>query len=449
LYAKVAKNVGDILTQKSEEQPEEHVVSRAPPPDGYGLGPQAKGNKGKESQPNAGNPFQTLGPMLDALSSGGKASGLGGKAKDAGSFQTTAEQQIPKAQAGAGQKPQGLPTNLGNPFQTLGSMLDGLEKGGKVPDKAWQQDEEEEEGEGEEDAGPPVGGQGAGPPAAQGARPGALQGAAGAKGGRGGNGAMGAAGGKGYGAMGAAGGKGYRPNKQPQTPYPNTPYSPWWENCRGQCGLSSGKQAAATVSIKGINMRCRRYPDNFIADGNNLAHFSSPSRVDVTCWSPSSPGTVGFQAMQNPFVASAHLASAIAGRDLGYLRTRTGCYISVAEVNEQYISYPRVLNQCKIASRSKHWVGTLQPQYARKDCYACPSLGCPSQDLGSVPFVDLDCWTIGDVVRSSPLWIRSKEKKCYFPGQIFDDRGWAGKDYESVILIIANNDVRNDRTNVQ
>ena len=113
---KLQKNVGDMLTQKSEEQPEEYVVSRAPPPDGYGLGPQAKGNKGKESQPNAGNPFQTLGPMLEALSNGGKASGLGGKGKDAGSFQPTAEQQIPQAQAGAGQKPQGPPTNLGNPF---------------------------------------------------------------------------------------------------------------------------------------------------------------------------------------------------------------------------------------------------------------------------------------------------------------------------------------------
>ena len=133
--------------------------------------------------------------------------------------------------------------------------------------------------------------------------------------------------------------------------------------------------------------------------------------------------------MQNPIVAAAHLASAIAGRDLGYLRTRTGCYISVAEVNEQYISYPRVVNQCKIATRSKHWVGTLLPQYARKDCYACPSLGCSSQDLGSVPFVDLDCWTIGETVRGSPLWIRDKEKKCYFPGPIFDERGWAGKDY--------------------
>jgi hypothetical protein len=422
-YTKIFKNVGDIQTQKSEEQPENPFASRAPPPDGYGLGLQAKGGKGKGSQPNAGNPFQTLGPMLDALSNGGKASGLEGKAKEDGSFQTTAEQQIPRAQAGAGQQPQGLTTNLGNPFQTLGPMLDGLTKGGNIPDAASQQDDEEE-GEGEEDSTPPVGGQDSGPPAAQGARPGALQGAAGARGGARGKGSMGAAGGKGI--------RPYRGPQQPQKPRPNTPYGPWLENCRGPCGLSSGKQAAVTVSIKGINMRCRRYPDNFITDGNNLAHFSSPSRVDATCWSPSSPGTVGFQAMQNPVVAAAQLASAIAGRDLGYLRTRTGCYISVAEVNEQYISYPRVLNQCKISSRSKHWVGTLQPQYARKDCYACPSLGCASQDLGNVPFVDLDCWTIGDTVRGSPLWIKNKEKKCYFPGPIFDERGWAGEDFASL-----------------
>jgi hypothetical protein len=395
------------VTQKSKEKPDEGVVSRAPPP-------------------NAGNPFQTLGPMLDSYSNGGKASGLGGKGKEAGSFQNTAEQQIPKAQAGAGQKPQGLSTNLGNPFQTLGSVLDGLARDGKIPDAALQQDHEEE---GDEEATAPVEGQGAVPPAAQGGRPGALQGAAAAKGGAGGRGGMAAAGGKGM---------GFRPGRKPQqlqTPYPYTPYGPWLENCRGQCGLSSGRQAAVTVSVKGINIRCRRYPDNFIADGNNLAHFSSPSRLDATCWSPSSPGTVGFQAMQNPVVAAAQLASAMAGRDLGYLRTRTGCYISVAEVNEQYVQYPRVLNQCKTASRSKHWVGTLQPQYARKDCYACPSLGCPSEDLGGVSFVDLDCWTIGDMVRNSPLWIKNKEKRCYFPGKVFDERGWAGEDYALVTFI--------------
>jgi hypothetical protein len=361
--------------------------------------------------------------MLDSLSNGGKASGIGGKGKDAGSFQNIAEQQIPEAPASAGQKPQGLSANAGNPFQTLGSMLDGLAKGGKVPDAAMQQDEEEERGE--EDAGPPVGGE-AGPPAAQGGRPGALQGAAGGRGGAGGKVSTGAAGGKSM---------GLRPGRKPQTPYPYTPYGPWSENCRGPCGSSSGRQAAVTVNVKGINIRCRKYPDNFIADGNNLAHFSSPSRLDVTCWTPSSPGTVGFQAMQNPVVAAAQLASAMAGRDLGYLRTRTGCYISVAEVNEQYVSYSRILNQCRIASRSKHWVGTLQPQYARKDCYACPSLGCPSEDLGGVPFVDLDCWTIGDMVRNSPLWIKNKEKRCYFPGRIFDERAWAGKDDAFVALV--------------
>jgi len=222
---------------------------------------------------------------------------------------------------------------------------------------------------------------------------------------------------------------GYPRPPQLQNPYGSSPYgNPWIDVCRGgQCGgISSGRQTAVTVNIKGINIRCRKHPDNFITDGNNLAHFSAPSRVDVTCWTPSSPGTTGYQAMQNPFFSSGQWSAAIQGRDLGFLRTRTGCYISVAEVNEQYNNYQRSMNQCRIASKNKHWIGTMQPQYARKDCYACPSLGCPSQDLGSVPFVDLECWTMGDTVRGSPLWIKNKEKNCYFPGRIFDDRGWAG-----------------------
>ena len=423
--------------QKSQEQPQEESESRGPPPvngNGSGQWEEERRAKGNERQPNAGNPFQTLGSLLGGSPNGGKSSGQGGKGTDVGPFPPSAEQQNPYPQTNAGQESQ---NNLGNPFKSLESILDNIAKGGRPPNPALQQDKDDNE---KDDANQTAGWQspvpsgegfGAAGQSGQGARQplSSLQGAASGKGGAGGKGSM-----------NPAAGKGRRPNqpgipKFPQTSYPGTVCNPWFENYGGLYGLSSGRQSAVTVSIKGTNIKCRSYPDSFIADKNTVAHFSSPSRVDVTCWTPSSPGTVGFQAMQNPIVAAAHLPSAIAGRDLGYLRTRTGCYISVAEVNEQYISFPRVLNQCKINSWSKHWIGALRPQYSQKYCYACPSLACSSEDLGSTPFVDLDCWTIGEAVRNSPLWIRNKEERCYFPGLIFDERSWAGG-YSALIIQI-------------
>jgi hypothetical protein len=188
-----------------------------------------------------------------------------------------------------------------------------------------------------------------------------------------------------------------------------------------------GVRSSITVSISGTNIRCRRYPDNFIADANKLAHFSAPAKLDVVCWTPASPNTVGPRAPPNPYLIGNPIAALFIGPDRGYLRTKTGCYIAVAEVVEKRTDYSRVLNKCTMAPGAAHWVGTLQPQYGRKDCYSCPKLSCKSNELGSVPFVDLGCTTVGEDVRGNTTWYKNKDANCYFPAGVFEPTGYAGK----------------------
>jgi hypothetical protein len=188
-----------------------------------------------------------------------------------------------------------------------------------------------------------------------------------------------------------------------------------------------GVRSSITVSVSGTNIRCRRYPDNFIADANKLAHFSAPAKLDVVCWTPASPNTVGPRAPPNPYLIGNPIAALFIGPDRGYLRTKTGCYIAVAEVVEKRTDYSRILNKCTLAPGATHWVGTLQPQYSRKDCYSCAKLSCKSEELGSVPFVDLGCITVGEDVRGNTTWYKNKDLNCYFPAGVFEPTGYAGK----------------------
>jgi hypothetical protein len=195
----------------------------------------------------------------------------------------------------------------------------------------------------------------------------------------------------------------------------------------GAAPAKAGVQNSITVSISGTNIRCRKYPDNFVADANKLAHFSAPAKLDVVCWMPASPNTVGPRAPPNPYLIGNPIAHLFVGPDRGYLRTKTGCYIAVAEVGEKRTDYSRVLNKCTMAPGAAHWVGTLQTQYSRKDCYSCPKLSCASTELGSVPFVDLGCTTVGEEVQGNTTWYKNKDQKCYFPAGVFEPTGFAGK----------------------
>ncbi|KAF2675437.1 hypothetical protein BT63DRAFT_450423 [Microthyrium microscopicum] len=182
------------------------------------------------------------------------------------------------------------------------------------------------------------------------------------------------------------------------------------------------------VSLNGINIPCRDFPDNFIQNPEKLAHFSKPSRFDAVCWSPSSPNTVGPGAPSHPYVvANGGPAKSSSGPDRGFLKTKTGCFIGVTETADYTKKdYQTLLPGCKVVRGAAHWVGTLQEQYSRKDCYASPSLDAKSKDLAGQRVVDLSCFTVGQDVRGNTTWYQNKEEKCYFPGAVFNETGWAG-----------------------
>jgi len=81
--------------------------------------------------------------------------------------------------------------------------------------------------------------------------------------------------------------------------------------------------------------------------------------------------------------------------DAVWLRTSIGCFVNEKSLQGRE-DFQAQLAPC--ADTGSHWVGTLQTQYKREDCYACTSQDCPSQNLGSGPYLDIDCYADGDVV---------------------------------------------------
>ena len=160
-----------------------------------------------------------------------------------------------------------------------------------------------------------------------------------------------------------------------------------------------------TVSIRGINVPCRQYPDDYSPDPAKSILLSSPAKIDAVCWSASTPNT------------------SRRGDEAGWLMTKANCFIKVEEV-EEYRDYRRLLRPC---TEVRHWVGTLMEQYSRKDCYYCPSIStCGSEDLGSPPYADLLCYTEGDNISGNSTWFKNRGRECYFPAGVFDTRGFLG-----------------------
>jgi hypothetical protein len=148
------------------------------------------------------------------------------------------------------------------------------------------------------------------------------------------------------------------PPYSPTTPYP----------------ANEGKLAVTSVSTKQNQVYCRKYPDTISPDISKIQVIAaSGTRLDATCWAISELDSV-------PGV---------------WLKTVAGCFVHETNVQEQR-NFRSTLNECAPAP---HWVGTLQSQYQRKDCYKCTSLSCQSQNLGNLPYADLQCSIRGETVQ--------------------------------------------------
>jgi hypothetical protein len=198
-----------------------------------------------------------------------------------------------------------------------------------------------------------------------------------------------------------------------------SPASSWWGSTAAAAPAAAAKppeRADASVTVHGINVLCRQHPDDFTADPARAIRLSGPARIDPVCWSPTTPGA------QTTETYSWWLTGG--GREEGWLMTKANCYIKPSEV-EEIRDYRSILPACQPV---RHWVGTLSPQYSRKDCYYCPSTSaCGSEDLATAPpYVDIACYTQGDEAGGNSTWFRNADKNCFFPGAVFDPLGFRG-----------------------
>lgn len=145
----------------------------------------------------------------------------------------------------------------------------------------------------------------------------------------------------------------------------------------------AGKVGSLSATTKDGTVFCRRFPDTISTDSLGVRVFASNARVELTCWTSA--------AMEGP-------AGRVNQNGL-WVKTKLGCYVNDADINPRTKqNFQLRLEQCPVQT---HYVGTLQAQYKRQDCYSCPSLDCPSQNLGMGPIVDLDCSTEGAAVGGS------------------------------------------------
>jgi hypothetical protein len=149
-------------------------------------------------------------------------------------------------------------------------------------------------------------------------------------------------------------------------------------------GLLSGAEQPAAANVPYLIVLttadlvyCRKYPDNIIPDPSKLHVYTTPTRVVVNCWT-------------NPSIRG--WSGSVQG-DAVWLRTSNGCYIPEMNVQNS-TDFQAMLKFCQ---PPEHWVGTLQTQYKRQDCYECTNTNCNSLNLGNGSQVDIDCYTFGEV----------------------------------------------------
>jgi hypothetical protein len=180
-----------------------------------------------------------------------------------------------------------------------------------------------------------------------------------------------------------------RPQPQPQSqsqsqprPQPQPKSAQWGQPVQSAQPAQSALPTAKKLSLSATtvdNTFCRKWPDNISSDGAEATVLGASTSIQVTCWTmPSLDGDYG--KVQGETV---------------WLKTAAGCFVNMKNLKE-FQDYQTELAQCP--STQKHWVGTLQPQYKREDCYSCPNQDCSSQNLGEGPFLDIDCYTEGETI---------------------------------------------------
>jgi hypothetical protein len=148
-------------------------------------------------------------------------------------------------------------------------------------------------------------------------------------------------------------------------------------------GKSQEKGQGKTMRATTVNdpIACRKFPDTISSSTLPPTIFSRSTRIEVTCWTTASlAGAAG--KVQN---------------DAIWLQTSTGCF-----VNEQNLldstDFQEKLPYCVPPT---HWVGTAEKKDTKQLCYQCPSLKCPSEDLGSGSYVDVQCYVDGEDARGN------------------------------------------------
>ncbi|KAE9982629.1 hypothetical protein EG328_010760 [Venturia inaequalis] len=194
---------------------------------------------------------------------------------------------------------------------------------------------------------------------------------------------------------------------QPAAPQLSPPQPAQWTQSLTS-NSQAGKVTSISVTTKQDTVFCRRFPDTITSDNLGLRVFAGNANVELTCWTNAAIDGPAGRVNQNGL----------------WVKTNLGCYINDADVNARIKhNFQQRLEQCPVQA---HFVGTLQSQYKREDCYSCPSLNCSSQNLGVGPLVDLDCSTEGDAVGGSKVWYKQVDKNCFYPGGVFENTRFMG-----------------------
>ncbi|KAF2398133.1 hypothetical protein EJ06DRAFT_124434 [Trichodelitschia bisporula] len=163
-----------------------------------------------------------------------------------------------------------------------------------------------------------------------------------------------------------------------------------------------------TVMTQAQEVMCRRFPD-IIGDGSgHMKVYKEPTALQIDCWTTASiDGANG--RIQND------------GIWVKIKDDQSSCFINELEIQDK--DYQSKVKYC---APPRHWVGVIQEQYNRQDCYTCPSLDCQSSNLGAGRYVDVDCFTNGEAAGGNRTWYKSHKQNCFYPGAIFVERGWLG-----------------------
>lgn len=141
-------------------------------------------------------------------------------------------------------------------------------------------------------------------------------------------------------------------------------------------GTASAPPTGMQILTADEVVRCREYPDSISPVSAPIVMLPKETSVRVTCWTSAS-------------IAGA--SGKVQGSSV-WLRTEGGCYIPEMKVQAD-TNFEKTLSTCEPVH---HFVGTMQDQYKRQDCYDCTNTNCASKNMGAGNLIDLGCVTAGE-----------------------------------------------------